>query len=216
MERRVLAFLACLVVVCSGCASNVAPPPGDDFVPVFEDVPDTTGTDSMGSGVDIPISHGPLDQNDNAVRRVRGAFRSVVSRSQVEYFSATQLQAIAKEFRFSTVLVSGCDLEALKVFVASDWVPVVITQSPVGPKHIRAIVGYDNSTERLILIDPVNYAEMTLGYSEFSEQWTDPQDACLLIFPQRVVLEDTIKRALLRYLPEKKVESISIRIPRRR
>lgn len=217
MGRWVLAFFVCIAVVCSGCARNVTPPPPADFVPTFPDTPATEEAGPLGSGVEIPSSHGPLDRNDIAVRRIREVFRSVASQiTSHQYFSASQFQAVIGRLRVSPVVVSKCDLQVLKIFVASDWVPIVVIQSPVGPKHIRALVGYDDSTERLVLIDPINYAEMTFGYSEFSDQWTDPQDACLLVFPQRVVLEDTIKRVLIRYLPEEKVESISVRVPKRR
>jgi len=211
MGRQVLAVFACIAFVCSGCSYVEEPSP-----PATISAPVPAEPEELGSGVEIPSSYDPPGRNDIEVRRVQNVFSSVPSLRQAEYFSASQLQAVASRADFSSVVVSGCDLEVLRVFIASDWIPVVVMQSPVGPKHIRALVGYDDSTERLVLIDPVNYAEMRLGYSEFSEQWTDPQDACLLIFPQRVVLEDTIKAVLTRYLPEEKVESISIRVPKRR
>lgn len=219
MGRRVLVFFICIAFVAvlgSGCAKNVAPPPSDDVVPVFPE-PTAEEPGLMGSGVDIPTSHGPMDQNDKEVRRVREVFRSVASQVHShQYFKPSQLQGVLKGLRVSPVVVSRCDLEVLKIFVASDWVPVVVTQSPVGPKHIRAIVGYDDSTERLVLIDPINYAEMRFGYSEFSEQWNDPERECLLIFSQRVVYKETIGGVLARYLPEEKVKSLSIRVPKRR
>ena len=78
------------------------------------------------------------------------------------------------------------------------------------------MVGYDDSIERLVLIDPINYAVARFGYSEFCSQWDDPQNACLLVFPQRVALLETVRSCLDRYLPEEKVESISIHVTRRR
>lgn len=47
----------------------------------------------------------------------------------LEEYAASTLQVMTKDSPFSTVLVSGSDLEVLKTFVASDMAPVVITRS---------------------------------------------------------------------------------------
>lgn len=215
MERQVLALFVFIVIVCSGCVSNVTPP-SDDAVPVFSD-PAAEESGSVDSDRTLPSSYSPIDRNDVnkvALRRIQDAFRNV-ARGTAQ-LSASRLQAITSGRGLSIVSISGCDLEVLKALVASDWVPVVVIRSPVGPEHIRALVGYDDSAERLILIDPINFAEARLEYSDFSKQWVDPQNACLLVFPQRVVIEGTVERALANYLPEEKVKSVSVRIPKRR
>ena len=68
MGRRVLVFFIFMAVLGSGCPKNVAPPPSDDVVPVFPE-PAAGEPGLMGSGVEIPTSHGPLDQNDKEVHR---------------------------------------------------------------------------------------------------------------------------------------------------
>ena len=129
------------------------------------------------------------------------------------YGYPAELVAYLKQLR---VVVANCDLEVLKAIVAMDVAPIVITRSPVGAKHIRAVVEYNDSTERITLIDPLDYAETRFSYSEFLKQWDDPQDACLLIFPQRAVIPRTIEIALSRYLPLEKIDSLNIRASKRR
>jgi hypothetical protein len=168
------------------------------------------------SSAELPGSHGPLGRNHRAMRPVEEAFRSVAPLRKAERFTISELKAIARETRLSPVAISGCDLEVLKIFAASNWVPVVVIRSPVGPKHVWSVVGYDDSTEQLILIDPAKLAQASqasLDYSEFSKQWDDPQKTCLLIFSQRVGV-DKIKSVLKKYLPEEKVDSIQIRTSR--
>ncbi|MFC1717178.1 RNA polymerase sigma factor [Candidatus Poribacteria bacterium] len=162
-----------------------------------------------------PSSYGPFYQYDRMIKNAQEVLRSVYDRGNIEQYSASALQAITRRSPYSRVVVAECDLEVLKALLTMDVAPVVIMRSPVGAKHIRAIVEYDDSTEQLTLIDPVNHAKMRFSYSEFSRQWDDPQDACLLIFPRRTAAE-TIRISLTRYLPPDKIESISIRAPRRR
>jgi hypothetical protein len=146
---------------------------------------------------------------------VEDAFRTTAALRETRRFTPSIINAIAGASRFSPVVVSGCDLKVLKVFVASDWVPVVILSSPVGPKHARAVVGYDDSAERLTLVDPITYAKPQLVYREFLKQWDDPQKTCLLVFAHYVGA-GTTRSVLSRYLSEEKVKSISIMVPKRR
>lgn len=198
--------------------------------------PGAEDSDSLGAKETLPSSYGPFYRYDRPVRNVQKVLSQVAAMAWIrqyrawilqtedgrtpigilEEYTASTLQVMTKDSPFSTVLVSGSDLEVLKAFVASDIAPVVITRSPIGPKHIRALVGYDDTTERLVVIDPIYYAKARFDYSEFCSQWDDPQNACLLVFPQSVVLPETVRNCLARYLPEEKVESISIRVPKRR
>ena len=164
----------------------------------------------------IPRSYGPFYRYHAPVLNVRRVLTRALTIPKYGQFSAWVVQAMTNRSLFATVLVSGCDLEVLKVFVASDMAPMVITRSPVGSKHIRAMAGYDDATQRLVLIDPITCAVTKFSYSEFSSQWDDRQNACVLVFPQRVVPPETVRSYLQKYLPQEKVESMSIRVPKRR
>ena len=158
-----------------------------------------------------PNSHSLFYQYDRMVKNTQEVLKELRDRGRIEQYSASAIQFITRTSPYSIILVAECDLEVLKALVALGLPPVVIMRSPVGPKHIRAIVGYDDSTERITMVDSDTKA--IFSYSEFSSQWDDPQDACLLVFHRRVAPK-TIKMHLTRYLPLEKIESISIREPR--
>ena len=215
MERKVLPFFVCIAIVYSGCTY-------DGTLPEYETIPapttEVSGPPGESANASLPSSYGPLGQSNRSLRQAEEAFQNTSSLRQREEYrqgedaiygaprlSASELRAIAEETAFSLVQVSGCSLEALKAFVASDWAPVVVISSSVGPEHVQAVVGYDDSTEQLTLVDPENYAQTKLEYSEFSNQWSDPQKTCLLVFSQYVGAEE-IRNTLKKYLPEEKVE----------
>ena len=204
MKMNLMICFVCVAIVFSACASHKP-----DTIPAPE-------PEDMDVGkAELPVSHVPFDRNDTAVRRVQDALRPLAPGGELEQYSAATLHAIGSRSRYSIVLVSKSDLEVIKAFVVSDLAPIVIVRSPVGPKHIRAVTGYDDSGERIVLIDPLNYAEMRFSYSEFLKMWDDPQDACLLVYPRHVI-EEEVRGILTKYLSEEKAESVTIRVPRRR
>lgn len=186
-----------------------APPPRETATPA----PAAAAEES----VTLPGSYGTQGRNQKAMRPVEAAFRDVALLRKAEHFTLSELKAITNATRLAPMAVSECDLEVVKIFIASGWAPVVIIRSPVGPKHVRAVIGYDDSTEQVILIDPVNYKQASLArvaYSEFSKQWDDPQKTCLLVFSEYVG-EARIKNVLMKYLSEERLNSIQIITPRR-
>lgn len=163
-----------------------------------------------------PSSYGTLDKNSKAVRNMGEMLRMMHYRGRITQYSAAAFQAITKSSRFSRVVVSQCDLEVLKTFVALDVPPIVVIRNPMGAKHIRAVVEYSDLTERIALIDPTNGTATRFSYSDFINQWDDPQDACLLVFPQRIITPKAIEISLTKYLPLEKIDTISIKASKRR
>jgi hypothetical protein len=204
MKLQVLVFHLCIAIICAGCAA---------MQPVSQPSTAVTPEPAAEEPEGLPGSHGPFNRNHRAMRPLEEAFRSVEVLRRAESFTPSELRAITSKTRFSPASVSGCDLEVLKAFVASNWSPVVVITSPVGPKHIRAVIGYDDSAQRITLIDPVNLkqaAQANLEYSDFSKQWDDPQKTCLLVSSQGIG-EQRIKATLKKHLPEEKVESLVIK-----
>ena len=204
MKLQVLVFQLCIAIICAGCAA---------MQPVSQPTTAVTPEPAVEEPEGLPGSHGPFDRNHRAMRPLGEAFRAVEVLRRAESFTPSELKAITAKTRFSPAAVSGCDLEVLKAFVASNWSPVVVITSPVGPKHIRAVIGYDDSAQRITLIDPVNLkqaAQANLEYSDFSKQWDDTQKTCLLVSSQGIG-EQRIKTTLKKYLPEEKVDSLEIK-----
>lgn len=201
MEKRIFIFLVCLVIVYSGCAMK------REYV-ATTDV-STPKSDSVELAKGLPPVYGPLGRNDRAMRPLGQAFQRVDSLRNAKQLTVANLAPIRKVCS-AAVLVSKCDLEVLKALIVSDWVPVVVIRSPVGPKHTRAVAGYDDMAGNIFIVDPMNFAKAKLSYSEFIKQWDDPRKSCVLIYSHSGTI-DGIKNALAKYLPPEKAKSVIIR-----
>lgn len=196
--KQIFAFLICVVILHSGCAMQ----------------PTTTTTPATPASVTeesqkLPSSYGPLSKNHRSIQEIGEVFQKVESLRKADRLTVSDLQAITRATRFSPIMVSGCDLEVLKIFVASNWAPVVITRSPVGPKHVKVVVKYDDSSEQLTVVEPLGYAPAVFRYSEFTQQWDDPQKSCLLVFSEYVGTQ-RVENVLRKYLSKEKIDSLRI------
>ncbi len=189
MKRRFLVIFICIAVVCSGCAST-----------------------SMQQTA-LPASHGPLEHDKEVMEKLQKAVKSLPALIRVGQFTIPELRVLARATRQEPAAILKCDLQVLRAFIASNWVPIVILGTRVGPKHVVAVVGYDNAAEQLIIVDARSYAQTRVKYPAFFKRWIGPQKTCLLMF-SRYVGDNAIKAALRDYLPEERAESIVIRTAR--
>ena len=203
MQRQVLIFLICTVLVCSGCSGKLTSSE-DNFLSTG----DINGHDTGRSNARLPGSYGPLLNNDETMQQVEKYFQSDIYLGETGSFSDSEIQIVRNRF-LASALVFGCDFEVLKAFVASDWRPLVIVKSSPRSRNILAMLGYDDLSDELTLFDPMKSAQSKMSYSEFRGQWEDPKNMCVLIFSQYVGAEK-IRRTLKKYLPEEQVESITI------
>lgn len=115
-------------------------------------------------------------------------------------------------------IVSNCNLDVLKAFLAIGWAPVFRSRRS-GTGHLSAVMGYDDADQRIQVGNPLGAqkkglrtrAGRTLTYSEFEKEWaTGSGNKCVLITPKR--LHDVeIHTALKKYLPEEQVAQIKVR-----
>lgn len=115
-------------------------------------------------------------------------------------------------------IVSNCNLDVLKAFVATGWAPVFRSRRS-GTGHLSAIMKYDDADQQIQVGNPLSARAKrqrarvgrTLTYSEFEKEWTTGSgNKCVLITPKR--LHDVeIHAALKKYLPEEQVAQIGVR-----
>lgn len=115
-------------------------------------------------------------------------------------------------------VVSNCNLEVLKAFVATGWTPVILSGRS-NSRHLSAIMGYDDADQKIQIGNPLDARRKGAGsrggrmlsYSEFEKEWaTGSGKACVLITPKR--LHDVeIHAALKKYLPEEQVDQVRVR-----
>ncbi len=115
-------------------------------------------------------------------------------------------------------VVSNCNLEVLKVFVATDWTPVILSgRSSKG--HLSAVMGYDDAEQQIQIGNPLGVRRKggeprggrMLTYSDFEKEWaTGSGRTCVLVTPKKLD-ESEIYAALKKYLPEEQVAQIRVR-----
>ena len=115
-------------------------------------------------------------------------------------------------------IVSNCNLDVLKAFVATGWTPIFRSRRS-GKGHLTAVMGYDDSDQQVQIGNPLGVrrqgagsrAKRLLSYSEFEKEWTTGSgNKCVLVTPKR--LHDVeIHAALKKYLPEEQVARVQVR-----
>lgn len=141
-----------------------------------------------------------------------GLFRNEPNVSRLDDLYATRgkIQHIS--------IVSNCDLDVLKAFVAIGWVPVFRSRRS-GRGHLSAIMKYDDAAQQIQIGNPLSARAKVprsrvgraLSYAEFEKEWTTGSgNKCVLVTPRR--LHDVeIHAALKKYLPENQVARVQVR-----
>ena len=115
-------------------------------------------------------------------------------------------------------IVSNCNLEVLKAFVATDWAPIILSRRS-GKGHLTTVMKYDDADQQIQIGNPLGAqrkglhtrAGRMLTYSEFEKEWTTgSRRTCVLITPRKLN-ESSIHDALKKYLPEEQVARIQVR-----
>ena len=110
-------------------------------------------------------------------------------------------------------IVSNCNLEVLKVFVATGWAPVILLKRS-GKGHLTVVIGYSEVAQQIQIGNPIGApgrGERRLTYSDFQKEWvTGSGPKCALITPQKLN-EEAIHTALRKYLPEDLFARIQVR-----
>ncbi len=115
-------------------------------------------------------------------------------------------------------VVSNCDLEVLKAFLATGWAPVILSRRS-GKGHLTTVMQYDDGDQQIQVGNPLDTQRKgprsrvgrTLTYSEFEKEWTTGSGRkCVLITPKKLN-EVSIHAALEKYLPKEQVARVQVR-----
>ena len=115
-------------------------------------------------------------------------------------------------------VVSNCNLDVLKAFVATGWAPVIRSRRS-SKGHLSVIMQYDDAVQQIQIGNPLgaqrkglrSRAGRTLTYAEFEKEWaTGSGRKCVLITPKKLHEMD-IQAALKKYLPENQVARVQVR-----
>ena len=118
----------------------------------------------------------------------------------------------------SISVVSNCNLDVLKAFLATDWAPIILSGRS-GKGHLTVVMQYDDADQQIQIGNPLaaqrkglrTRAGRMLTYSEFEKEWaTGSGRKCVLITPKKLNEAD-IHAALKKYLPEEQVARVQVR-----
>lgn len=192
-------FFIIMLTYCFGCATTV----NRDIPPKAVNEPTATS-----ESVELPREQ-KLDMDK--ARQVANVYRMLDIQKVTQNFNPVILKDITMNTPFTPAYLSRCDIDTLRVLIASGWAPSVVIQTPGGQKHIRIVLGYNHPPERLALVDienpnPNSLMELDEGYADFQKQWD--RKTCVIF--DRNITEHMVKLALGKYLSSEKVASIGI------
>ena len=106
-------------------------------------------------------------------------------------------------------LVTNCDLDVMKGFIAAGWPPIVLLQHGNKPR-LWYVVGYD-AAQQIYLADPGNNDTRNPTTADFETAWeTTSASKCILI-TQQTLNEARVHRTLKKYLPSAKISQVTVR-----
>jgi len=197
MRRLFFIFSIIMLTYCLGCAT-----------PVNKDISQKPASKPATTSKSVEL---PREQklNMDKARQVANVYRMLDIQKVTQNFNPVILKDIAMNTPFTAAYLSRCDIDTLRVLIASGWAPSVIIQTPGGQKHIRIVLGYNHPPERLALVDienPDNLMGLDEGYADFQKQWD--RKTCVVF--DRDITEHMLKLALSKYLSSEKAASIGI------
>ena len=192
-----LTVLCFLFLGCGGSTRN-------DPYRIAEHKPSGSGKTTVPrKSVEQPSSLPPSAEiNRGQLRPLVETFKS----QQPQNFNALNANSVARAY--SLTIVSNCDLDVLKGFIAKRWAPIVSLRTSARSR-LWAVVGYGQAGE-VTLENPVDNRRRTLSEEEFITQWESASDnRCALITPGRLD-QAKVHAALNRYLPQSKVAQVKV------
>jgi len=169
---------------------------------------------TASTDIKLPESYAPITQSSIRARQIAIVFKQVESLKTARSFTPAILKDINGKSSLTGGVLSKCDFDVIKAFVAAGWTPAVLLRTPSNSMQMRTVIGYNDSSEELVVMDPKDLEEsrqFKIGYAALLKTWDDPDKTCLLVFPT-FVSEQTIKNALLKFLPNEKVDSVVIKV----
>lgn len=132
--------------------------------------------------------------------------RSVSSKSGLEDFHVRNRRNIGY-----SVLISNCNFDILKAFIAQGWAPIVKYEYHARKCEIIPISEYSDHTKMVSLQQVNGNAKRRIDYKDFESSFDrSSRNQCVLI--SRIQLsEANIRKVLSKYLPRETFAQISVK-----
>ena len=210
------ARLAALLVLCIlliGCG----PAPGKRYIPSA-----STSIDGSFAPRNVPASATPSLPWVAEVESARLPLPKTIFRNQPINHSIEDFYARIKRQDDHISLVSNCNLDVLKAFIATGWAPVVLLRYD-GPVQFWALVGYNDGDEQIQLTNIARAHSGTndlkrqrirrLPYSDFVRKWSSRWSTrrCMLVAPGMAFTEAKVRSVLAKYLTATHASQVTVK-----
>ena len=195
----VLTLALCLILMSCGTSTR------NQRVPIPDVTPSSPETSSPPTSTAVSLP--PKANIDfSGLRLLEVIFKTQLNVNRLDDLYATTRREIS-----NLSVVSNCNLDVLKGFVATSWAPVVLLVSPTGGRHLWAVIGYDDATKQILLGNPVTRVTRSLVYADFEKEWqTGSARKCVLVTPGKLS-EERVHSTLGKYLPPAQVAQVGVR-----
>ena len=197
--RLVLTLALCLLLMSCAAPKQKMPIPSTTTSPAVTPSP-------TASSAPMAASLPPTAKID----LTKQPFLDVLFRTQLKINRIDDLYATTRREVSNLSVVSNCNLDVLRAFVATGWAPIVLVVSSVGGQHLSAVAGYDNTAKQIQLETPVSRTTRSLTYADFQKEWdTGSAGKCVLVTPVKLS-EEKVRSTLEKYLPATQI-SVTVR-----
>ena len=211
MKIRFVHFMSILALCILLVGCGPAPRKGARYIPTASASGSTTSVSRTSPG--SASTSLPRKAEVNLVRMslLKTVFRNQPASTRIDDFFAR-----AKGQVDNLSLISNCDLDILKAFVAAGWAPVVLLH---GERQPWVLVGYDDADEEIRLtnianapsqtIDPKRLSKREVPYSDFDRAWSSGK--CMLVEPGLAFTDVKVRSILSKYLTATHASQVMVR-----
>lgn len=214
--RTVFAHFATFLVLCillNGCG----PAPGKRYIPSA-----STSIDGSFAPRNVPASSSPSLPWVAEVESARLPLPKTIFINQPLNHSIEDFYARIKRQDDHISLVSNCNLDVLKAFIAAGWAPVVLLRYD-GPVEFWALLGYNDGDEQIQLTNISRAHSGTndlkrqrirrLPYSDFVRMWSSRWSArrCMLVAPGLAFTEAKVRSVLAKYFTATHASQVKVK-----
>ena len=209
-----LAALLTFCILLVGCG----PAPRKMYIP-------SASTSGAGNSVPrtAPASASTSLPRTAEVESARLPLLKTIFRNLPIYYSIEDFYARIKRQDDHLSLVSNCDLDILKAFIAAGWAPVVLLQYGGDVLQFWAVVGFDDGDEQIQL---ANIARAPSGtsdlkrlrlrrftYLDFVRAWSKrwSRRKCMLVAPGLAFTEAKVRSVLAKYLTATQASQVKVK-----
>ncbi len=208
----VFIFVLCLFLVSCG------PPPQTGKMPP---IPSATRSQSAATSAPMATRTAPATEALPATAAIdvtRKPLLKAFFKNEPNVNRLEDLYATTKGQVENFSVVSNCNLDVLKAFVATGWAPVILSRGS-SKGHLTVVMQYDDGDQQIQIGNPLaaqrkgaqSRGGRRLTYAAFDKEWaTGSGRTCVLITPKKLSEMD-IHAALKKYLPEEQVAQIQVR-----